>query len=370
MSIGRLPRRLRRPFETLRTIWSVGAFSRPHELYSQWRHRSEFARVRRALFYHRWTSALLLGHELRLFDALAQTPLTAEEAAAATKIHARAAEAILRVLESEHHLARDGAHFGLSPFARDYLTRTGSHSIAPMLDLMAAQASAFAELPLAMATGRVPAPLDIFSQASRYQAFLDGVNDYLSWAGRELLARASLGPVRSFIVGSMGVSMSAIVLEKFPSARVTYGCLSHLVREIPRLREKYRIDGARVDGMYAHGGDPSADHWGDEAYDLVFLTKKMILLPEERVGEKFAKKAFEVLRPGGTAIFWETVHTDGAPTPLLRAMEAVLDLGAGPTGLVNTEAGLTRTLEGIGYQRIEIVPCLNGLTTFVVARKC
>jgi len=163
--------------------------------------------------------------------------------------------------------------------------------------------------------------------------------------------------------------MSALLLERFPEAKVTYGCLAHLVREIPRLREDYAVPANRVTGMHAHGGDPSADRWGGESYDLVFLTKKMILEPEQRMGEKFAAKAFEVLRPGGAVVLWETIHTDFRPTPLPRAMEAVMDLIASPTGLVNTENGVRSTLETIGYKKVEIVPCLGGQTTFVIARK-
>ena len=125
----------------------------------------------------------------------------------------------------------------------------------------------------------------------------------------------------------------------------------------------------RVAGCHSHSGDPTADRWGDEAFDLVFLTKKMILEPETRMGERFATKAFQVLRPGGVSIFWETLHTDDRPTPLGRAMEAVLDLGASPVGLVNTEAGITAMLSGIGYRDIEVVPCVGGTTTFVVGRK-
>ena len=87
------------------------------------------------------------------------------------------------------------------------------------------------------------------------------------------------------------------------------------------------------------------------------------------VGERFAKKAFGVLRPGGVAILWETLHGEGRPTPLGRAMEAVLDLGASPAGPALTEAGLGRLLGGIGFRAVEVVPCLEGATTFVVARR-
>ena len=40
-----------------------------------------------------------------------------------------------------------------------------------------------------------------------------------------------------------------------------------------------------------------------------------------------------------------------------------LDLGASPTGSASTAGGLTALLAGIGYDRIRVVPCLNGATT-------
>jgi hypothetical protein len=121
--------------------------------------------------------------------------------------------------------------------------------------------------------------------------------------------------------------------------------------------------------MHAHSGDPTQDSWGHEAFDLVLLTKKMILDSDGRLGEAFATKAFEVLRSKGVAIFWETVHPDDRPTPLAQAMEAVLDLAASPTGPVLTTEGLRRTLERIGFEEIRVEPCLGGATTFVVGRK-
>ena len=183
------------------------------------------------------------------------------------------------------------------------------------------------------------------------------------------LSKIEVPPVRDFICGSMGVSFSALVLHQFPGARVTYGCLDHLVERIPRLRQQFAIDPARVDGMHAHGGEPSDDRWGSEAFDLVFLTKKMILEPENRLGEKFAAKSYEVLNPGGVAIFWEAVHHDDEPTPMKLAMESVLDIGVSPTGCVLTRDGMTRTLLDIGFETVEFVPCLGGETNFVVARK-
>ena len=167
----------------------------------------------------------------------------------------------------------------------------------------------------------------------------------------------------------MGVSASAAILERFPDAHVSYGCLPHLVREIPRLRERYGVPPARVVSMHAHGGEPEGDRWGSEAFDLVLLTKKMILAPDARLGERFAQKAFQVLRPGGAVVLWECVHPDAGATPIARAMEAVMDLAASPQAPAKSARTFERVLTDIGYREVEVVSCLDGDTTFVVARK-
>lgn len=363
------PEPVMRLVEQVEAAWSTGLLSDPFWLARQWRHRRPFLRLQKALLYHRWVTGLLLGHEIGVFKTLEKGPRDLAGLARACHVHPRAADQLLRILVAEGLVKRHDGKFALTTFAKNYVAETGRFSVAPMLSLMAAQASAFHQLPSSMGSGEVPDALNIFDEDGRYKAFLGAVNEFLNWAGRDLLLKVKLPEVKDFIVGSMGVSFSAAVLEKFPQAHVTYGCLEHLVREIPRLRKQYNVPRSQVTGMHSHGGDPAADRWGDESYDLVFLTKKMILAPEERMGEKFAAKAFEVLRPGGVAIFWETIHPEGDTTPLAHAMEAVLDLGASPTGLVNTDTGITRVLEDIGYAKVEIVNVLGGLTTFVVARK-
>jgi hypothetical protein len=200
-------------------------------------------------------------------------------------------------------------------------------------------------------------------------AILQAVNSHLAQASREFLMQAKLPKVRSCIVGSMGVSFSAALLAHQKSARVTYGCLDHLVRRIPSLRDQYQVDATRVDGMHSHSGEPADDNWGDKGYDLVFLTRKMILDPEAQVGEKFARKALEVLNPGGSAVFWEAVHPDRGPSPLPLALETVFDLGMSPSAPLKTRSGFSRTLRDIGFDDVDYISCLGGTTTFAVARK-
>lgn len=369
MTESRLRRRLLRPLRLARLAWVTGALSDPTLFAKRLRFGDELARVGRSLYHFRAATALLLAHELGLFRELTGGAKREADVARKLGLHRRSLEALARILESQDLLRRRGDELRLSTFAEAFIATDGPESIAPMLDLMAAQATSFAELAACMRSGDVPAALDIFSEEGRYRAFLDAVNAYLLPAMRDLVTQVELPAVEDFIVGSMGVSASTVLLDRFPRSRVTYGCLAHLVREIPRLREQYGVPDRRVAGMHEHGGDPEADQWGAQSYDLVLLTKKMILAPDERIGERFARKAFEVLRPGGVAVLWECVHPDVGPTPKARAAEAVLDLVASPRGWVSTESSVRELLTDIGYADVEVVPCLEGETTFVVARK-
>ena len=352
----------------LRMFGSV-AFKEPAAVMSRWRHRKAYARMNRAFFYQRYATAILLGSQLGVYAALGEKPQTAEELAKQCGIRPGAASALLRILESEGLLKREGKSYHLSAFAAEALQGEGPFAVTHMLDLLVAQTAAFPQVADGMRTGKVPDSLDIFSDQGNHQAFLTAVNGYLRWATLDFLNTANLPKIRTFIVGSMGVSFSSVPLKRFPDAKVTYGCLEHLAREIPRLREEYDVPPGSVIGTHSHGGDPSEDKWGDEAFDLVFLTKKMILDPEQSVGERFAKKALTVLNPGGVAVFWETVHTTDKPSPLPTAMEAVYDLVASPISPARTASDYRDMLLGMGYASVEVMPLLEGHTNFIIARK-
>jgi hypothetical protein len=366
--LSRLPARARRAIEVWQLLRNLDAFSDPGALASQVRYRRDYARFERNLRHHFLMATVLRAHTLGVFDAMGGGA-TPETLARQCDVEVHAADAVLRILEGEGHVHRRGQRFVLSGFAEAFLTRSGSCTLTPMLDLMAAQAAAFEAIGRGMSTSEVPAPLDISRTDSDYLAYVHAVNAYLHRAGADFVARASLPPIRAIIAGSMGVSMVAHLLGRFPEASVTFGCLPHLVKEIPALCQAYGVSPDRIDGMHDHAGEPEEDPWGCQAFDLVLLTKKMILDPHHHLGERFAQKTFEVLRPGGVAVFWETIYPDERPLDRSSALEAVLNMGASPAAVVRTETGFEQLLTDMGYDAVRFVPCLFGQTTFVVARR-
>jgi len=365
----RLPERLQRPARAIQGLLNGDTLEEARRLLTHLRYRKEYDRLQGALNDYRYFAGILMARDLGIYEALDERPMTAEDLGEACDIHPRSARSLLRVLETDGLVNRESNLFKLSNFGSEYLAPGGLVSIDPFLEFMSAFAGSYEEIVEGMKTGKIPPKLDVFSDEANYEAYLEAVNFYLNLAGRDFLTRADLPDTRNFIVGSMGVSFSGLLLNEYPASTVTYGCLDHLVDHIPSLRMEYNIDPDRVEGMHRHSGEPGDDDWGSESYDLVFLTKKMLLEPDNKMGEKFARKAYDVLNEDGVTLFWETVHPDGEPTPYVRAVNEVTDRAARPDGFSLTEDGFRETLRDIGYDQVEYVHCLDGEANFVVAHK-
>lgn len=367
--LGVLPERWRQRLEMLKGLFVGDGVEQLGRLMAVMRHFGDYRRVERALYHHRYAVVLLLAYRVGLFEVLAERTGEITEIAKWCDLPAEVVQNLLMILQTQGWVERNGNRWRATEPARALLCGGSAASMVPMFQVAESYATAFPDLVEAASTGETPSILDVFDDSGRTDDLLDGVNHYIDQAGRELISRVDWPEIRHFIVGSMGVSFSALVLDQFSDSRVTYGCLPHLVERIPRLREEYGVEPDRVVETHPHGGEPAEDKWGREAFDLVFLTKKMILDPENDLGEKFASKAYRVLEPGGVTVFWETIYEDDGSSSVDRGLEGFLDFGVSPTGPSLTRGQFRRRLERIGYGDVEVVDCLQGATTFVVARK-
>lgn len=368
--VGRaIPERWRQRLSMLRGLLVGDGSAQLSRVMAVIRHFGEYRRVERMLADHRAASMLLVAHRLGLFEEISHGASTIDDVAERCGVRREAMRNLLVMLRNQGWVTQRGNLWRTTEAARQLFTRRAPGSMVPMFEVAEAYAAAFPRLVDAAESGTPPPLLDVFDDRGRIDALLDGVNFYIDQAGRELFGRVDFPDVRHFIVGSMGVSFSALMLDQFRGSRVTYGCLPHLVERIPRLRKEYGVEPDRVVETHAHGGEPSEDEWGREAFDVVFLTKKMILDPENRLGEKFATRAFRVLNPGGATVFWETIYEDDGSSPIERGLEGFLDFGVSPTGPTLTRRKFRDKLRAIGYRDIEVISCLEGATTFVIARR-
>ena len=104
-----------------KVAWNTGAWRQsPDRLYKLLRHRREFSRVSKALFYHRFATALFVAVELGVFEALLESPQSSGELAERCKAHPEAIRTLLRILESQDWVSRRGEEVALTEFARDF----------------------------------------------------------------------------------------------------------------------------------------------------------------------------------------------------------------------------------------------------------
>lgn len=312
---------------------------------------------------------MLLARRQGCFEALAaRGPISVRALARTCDIEPGATETMVRMLEALELVDWHEGGVDSTEFTDLFLTEGGPTSDVPMLDMLATWTEHVPELLEALETGEPPGAFDITRDSPHVDVFVDAVNTYVDRVAFELIAKAPLPDVRHLIVGSMGVSFSAAILDTFDEAEVTYGCLDHLVERIPRLRREYGVDPERVVETHAHTGTPEADDWGRGSFDLVFLTRKMMLDPEERIGERFAARALEALNPGGVALFWEAFHEENGETTPALALESLFDLGANPRAHPLTRGDFRDRMRSIGYESVTFVECLGGTVSFAVAR--
>lgn len=232
-----------------------------------------------------------------------------------------------------------------------------------------AQMKGLGYLPKIIREGKPSENLDIYNLEGDYASLLYGVNSFLYTATKELMRKFKFQNIRRIMVGSMGISFARNIQKAFPDVRVNIGCYPHLIKLVPDLIVKYKIPQTNIISMKDHEGKPSEDRWGDEenGYNLVFLTKKLSLRPLNEFGYEFLKKTYDVLTPGGYAVIWEAiVDESGTKGPI---EETILDLLTSYTGKRWKENEIINYVKLFGFKSTQIVKCLAGRTTFLVAVK-
>ncbi len=232
-----------------------------------------------------------------------------------------------------------------------------------------AQMKGLSQLPKIIKEGKPSENLDIYNLEGEYAELLYSVNSFLHTATKELMRKFKFENIKRIMVGSMGISFARNIQKAFPDVQINIGCYPHLIKLVPNLILKYKIPQTSIASIKGHKGVPSEDKWGDEekGYDLIFLTKKLSLRSLNEFGNEFLGKSFNLLNSGGYAVIWESIVDDsGTKGPI---EESILDLLTSYTGKRWKESEIKSYVKSFGFRRTDLVRCLAGKTTFLVAVK-
>ncbi|PSC05323.1 hypothetical protein SLNSH_08965 [Alsobacter soli] len=233
-----------------------------------------------------------------VFEALADGPLGAQEAAARLRLQPRPLEQAMRALAAQGYLiARPDGRYALTRGARQWLLADSADTVVHKLAFQRAEWAWTERLDGWLRDG---APVDMHASmgADDWRLYQRAMRDMAAQPARELARRLPLrAPARMLdLAGGHGLyaaalcrahpGLSAVVLER-----------AEALPEAQRLLARERM-GARV---RHHACDILADAWPAGAYDVILLANVAHHLTE---GENLevARRAAGLLAPGGAFV--------------------------------------------------------------------
>ncbi|HZR81102.1 MAG TPA: methyltransferase [Candidatus Binatia bacterium] len=321
------------------------------------------------LFGHLGFRALLVAHQLGLFEALAAEPRTLRELCEALGVERRAARALVAPCVACGLLeARDGL-YELAPVAREYLVAASPSPFAGFLDMLIANEDVFSTRAVRAAVeqnasqvfGGDPLFASLEQQTALAHAFTRGMHGHSAGAARAWpeLVELSAHRVLLDVAGGSGVHAVAAA-RRWPH-------LSAIVLDRPAVLEVARevvADADLADRVAVHG----ADVWSDPfpSADLHFYADVFHDWPPEK-GRFLARKSFESLPAGGTIVVHEMLFDEDKHRPLAAAAYNLAML-VWTEGQQYSGRELVALLAEAGFQDVRARPAL-GYWSVVTGRK-
>ncbi|MFZ5816886.1 MAG: methyltransferase [Bacillota bacterium] len=304
-----------------------------------------------SIFLAYWPARTLQAAvRLGVFDQLARGPQTAEQVAAALKLHPGATARLLQALVGLGWLQQSGPHYANTPEGAVslvsgspwYVGGSAHHHSEQLWPL-------WGHLETAVREGRsvVPEafghqnPFDLLQRSpQQLLAFLAGMKGGAVGYGETLASMYDLSRHRHLVdFGGGSGAISGPLVQRYPHLRVTILELPPVARLLPLLLPSYGVGGR----LTAHAGDLFRPETYPASFDAALLGRVLHNWGDDRALE-ILRNIAGALPPGGTVLVLE--HLMDAPDPGGRAFAALSNLNM----LVMTGEGRERT--GAEYEQL------------------
>jgi SAM-dependent methyltransferase len=249
---------------------------------------------------------VMAGAELRVFDALAAQPLTAEETAAACGAAAGPMELLLDALAACGYLRFSNGRFALTGRARPWLLSAARTSVHDKLLLQVVEWRWLETLEDFVRSGR-PLDFHVAMSAEERGLYHRGMRALAGVAGREVARRIPMprGARRMIDLGGSHGHFAAEICRRY----------SDLAAEVMDLPEAVETTAPMLaaeglgERLVHRPGDATTADLGVEQYDLVFMSNLAHHLDADQ-NRALAGRVSRALRRGGTFVIQEPARTE------------------------------------------------------------
>jgi SAM-dependent methyltransferase len=311
-----------------------------------------------AILGYQRTGAIKAALALDLFSAIGESEGTAEAVAARVGAAVRGVRILCDYLTILGFLAKEGAHYRLTPSSAAFLARSSPAYLGSIADFLAAPEMISLWLddpPSYVRNGGSPGLANVAPDNPVWVKFAKAMVPFMGPQAAGLAAEVAgwPRPPRRVLDIAAGHGMYGIAVAKaVPQAEITaldWPAVLQVAAENARdagLGDRHRLQ----------PGNAFELDWGT-GYDLVLLTNFLHHFDEETCGALLAK-ARRSLAPGGRAVAVEFVPNEDRVTPVWPARFAFMMLASTPKGDAYTERQYVAMGQagGLGPMRVVQLP--------------
>lgn len=315
-------------------------------------------------FYQR-SCLLNTAAQTGLFDAIADKPLNALEAADAIQADRRATTALLDALVAIELLDKDGDQYSMSPDLADLLTIDGKQSIAAMLRFQGNNLRRWAQLDHVVKSGTPqPTSPSIHGEQCDEESFIEAMNDVNRNSAPAIVAElASIRFTKLLDIGGASGTWAIEFLKHHPEATATIFDLPHV---IPMAQQRLAAGGFGLRISLAPG-----DFYSDPLppnHDLAWISA--IIHQNSRAQNRdLFRKTFAALEPAGRVLIRDLVMDESRTTPRAGALFAIMMLLGTEAGGTYTFNEMRQDLESAGFVDVELIREHDWMDSIVSATK-
>lgn len=309
---------------------------------------------------------LMAGAELGVFDALADTALTAQALAKRLKSDARAMRMLADALASMGLLAARGGRYSLAAGVADALTETGRHRALAIVRHQANCLRSWTQLARIVKTGRLAKDQpSIRGVAADQAAFIEAMDNVSRSLAPQLIKRIGPPPFRRLLdIGGGPGTWTIAFLRAAPRARATLFDLPHTM---PIARK--HVAAAGLQGrVRLVAGDMASARPLPAGADLAWISA-IVHMNSRAENRDLFRKARAALADGGRVLVRDIVMRESRIAPAAGAMFAINMLVNTLKGGTFTFRELSEDLLAAGFRRPSFLHRGEGMDSVIQALK-
>ena len=301
-----------------------------------------------------WESqTLLTANRLRVFDALADGPKSADEVAASLGLAPRSTGLLLRACVGLGFLKEEAGRFENTPTAATFLVSRSPAFMGNVIRYSDQLYGAWGKLEEAVRSGQpaLPAQTYLGDDPARTRGFVMAMHERALGIARVLVNVLDLQGRRAMLdVGGGPGTYSVLLTERFPGLRAE-------VLELPGVaavaRELVAAAGAS-ERVVLRDGDYHSSDFG-LGKDVVLMSG-MFHRETEAACRGLIERAAKCLDSGGLLVVSDVFTDQGGAQPTFAAMFGLNMMLTAPDGGVHADSDVKRWMADCGFRDLRMVP--------------